>query len=308
LQTVIQLGNGAVNNRSVVAVNGDLFFQSFEPSIRSLMTAVRYFDQWGNTSISVNENRILAFNDRSLMAASSGIYFDNRVLQCVLPYTCPVGTAHKAIIPLNFDVVSTLETKLPPVWEGMYEGVNVLELLTGDFGGLQRAFAMVWSDADQNIQLWELTNYSRTDGADNRVQWYIEFPAFTWGNEFELKKLVSAELWIDKLLGTVEFQMDYRPNCSPCWFPWHKWQLCTARNTCEDVHNPTPYCTPLSESFRQTINLPKPPPVCEPVMSKPSDIGYQFQCRLTIKGWARIRGLLLKAEHVDQKLYDNMPC
>jgi hypothetical protein len=308
LQTVIQLGNGAVNNRSVVAVNGDLFFQSFEPSIRSLMTAVRYFDQWGNTSISVNENRILAFNDRSLMAASGGIYFDNRVLQCVLPYTCPVGTAHKAIIPLNFDVVSTLETKLPPVWEGMYEGVNVLELLVGDFGGLQRAFAMVWSDADQNIQLWELTNYSRTDGADNRVQWYIEFPAFTWGNEFELKKLVSAELWIDKLLGTVEFQMDYRPNCSPCWFPWHKWQLCTARNTCEDVHNPTPYCTPLSESFRQTINLPKPPPVCEPVMSKPSDIGYQFQTRLTIKGWCRVRGLLLKAEHVDQKLWDNMPC
>jgi hypothetical protein len=64
----------------------------------------------------------------------------------------------------------------------------------------------------------------------------------------------------------------------------------------------------LSESFRQTINLPKPPPVCEPVMSQPSNIGYQFQCRLTIKGWARIRGLLLKAEHVGQKLYDNMPC
>ena len=310
LQSVVQLSNGAVNARSVVTVNGDLFFQSFEPSIRSMMTAVRYFDQWGNTPISINENRILAFNDRSLMRFSSGILFDNRVLQAVLPYLTPVGVAHKAIIPLNFDVISTLDTKLPPVWEGMYEGVNVLELLVGDFGGRERAFAVVWSDSEQKIQLWELTDSAKFENGDNRVVWYVEFPAFTFGNEFELKRLTSAELWMDKILGTVYFQMDYRPDGSACWFPWHRWQLCTAKNTEEDVHNPTgtPYSTDLRESFRQTINLPKPPVVCETSSGRPSNIGFQFQTRLTIKGWSRIRGLLLKAEHVDQKLYDSMPC
>lgn len=311
LQTVVQMNNGAVNARSMVSVNGDLFFQSFEPSIRSLMMAVRYFDQWGNTPISINENRILAFNDRSLMRFSSGILFDNRVLQAVLPFTCPVGVAHKAIVPLNFDVISTLDTKLPPVWEGMYEGLDVLELLTGDFGGRERAFAVVWSERDYEIQLWELTDSSRFENGDNRVSWYTEFPAFTFGDEFQLKKLVSAELWIDKLLGTAYFQMDYRPNGQACWFPWHKWQLCSAKNTCEDVHNPdgcSPYPQALRESFRQTITLPKPPVVCEPVMGKPAYIGNQFQCRLTIKGWCRIRGILLKAESVEQKMYDDIVC
>lgn len=310
LQTVIQIGNGSVNERSMVAVNGDLFFQSFEPSIRSLMTAIRYFDQWGNTAISINENRILAFNDRSLMRFSSGILFDNRVLQCVLPFVTPVGIAHQAIIPLNFDVVSTLDTKLPPVWEGMYEGLNVLELLVGDFGGLERAFAVAWSDAEQEIQLWELTNSAKFENGDNRVTWYVEFPLFTWGDEFALKKLVSAELWLDKLLGTVEFQMDYRPDGDPCWFEWHKWKFCTAKNTCEDVHNfnASPYCIDLRESFRQTVTLPKPPNVCEAVSGRPANILYQCQVRLTIKGWVRIRGLLLHAEHVEQKLYGNMVC
>ena len=311
MQTVIQIGNGAVNQRSVVAVNGDLFFQSFEPSIRSLFTAVRYFQQWGNTPISMNEIRILAFNDRSLMRFSSGILFDNRLLQAVLPQVCPVGVCHKAIIPLNFDVISTLDTKLPPVWEGMYEGINVLELLSGDFGGRERAFALMWSDTDQNIQLWELTNYSKFEANDNRVVWYCELPAFTWGDEFSLKKLVSAELWIDKLFGTVLYQVDYRPDGQSCWFPWSKFELCTAKNTCEDVHDPSgcgPYPQALRESFRQTITLPKPPPVCEPVMGKPSNIAHQFQMRITIKGWCRIRGVLLKAEHVEQKLYDSMPC
>lgn len=310
LQTVVQMNNGAVNARSMVAVNGDLFFQSFEPSIRSLVIAMRYYDQWGNTPISINENRILAFNDRGLMRFASGILFDNRVLQCVLPFETPVGVAHKAVVPLNFDVISTLDTKLPPVWEGMYEGLDILELVSSDFAGRERAFAIAWSEEEQNIQLWELTNYSKTDRDDNRVAWYIETPAYTWGDEFQLKKLVSAELWIDKLFGKVFFEVDYRVDGDPCWYPWHKWNDCTSRSTCEDVHNPSasPYCEPHRESFRQTVTLPKPQPVCEAASGRPTYIGYQFQVRIRIKGWCRIRGLLLKAEKVEQKLYHNMVC
>ncbi len=311
LQTVAQINNGAVNDRSIAAVNGDLFFQSLEPSIRSLIVSVRNFEQWGNTSIAINEIRLLQFNDRALLRFGSGMEFDNRMIQTALPFSTPVGTAHKALIPLNFDVISTLDTKLAPVWEGMYEGLDTLEIASIDFGGRQRAFITAWSETENVIQLWEMTDFSRFEDVDNRVSWYVEFPAFTWGDEFMLKKLVSAELWLDKLLGTVYFQMDYRVDGDPCWYPWHKWQECTAKNACEDVHNPTgcsPYPIPLRESFRQTVTLPKPPVVCERVSGRPSYIGYQFQPRLTIKGWCRIRGVLLKAERVETKLYGDMVC
>jgi hypothetical protein len=51
LMTVVQLANGSVNDRPITPVNGDLFYQSLEPGIRSLMQSVRYFTQWANTSL-----------------------------------------------------------------------------------------------------------------------------------------------------------------------------------------------------------------------------------------------------------------
>lgn len=310
IQTVVQVTNGAVNDRSVAAQNGDLFFQSFEPSIRSLITAVRNFQQWGNVPISINENRILAFNDRGLMQFASGISFSNRMLQTVLPFLSPVGTAFRSLIPLNFDVVSTLETQLPPVWEGMLEGLDILELSTGDFGGRPRAFAAVYSNMNREIQLWEITDSDRFENGDNRVMWYIETPAFTWGDEFALKKMVSAELWIDRIYGEVMFSLDWRPDSDPCWYKWHEWKLCTARDSCEDVHNPQClYPQIYRESFRQTITLPNPPEICQKVSKRPANVGYQMQVRLTIKGFCRIRGILLKAEKVKQQLYgSDMVC
>jgi hypothetical protein len=238
------------------------------------------------------------------MQFSSGVSFDNRMLQLVLPEQTAVGVAHRAIIPLNFDVVSTLETKLPPAWEGMYEGADFLELLTGDFGGRQRCFAPAWSERDGKIHLWEISTADRFENGDNRVFWYIEFPAFTWGDEFQMKKLVSAELWIDRIFGEVMFSMDYRPDSSSCWWKWHEWKLCTARTSCEDVHNPQcTYPKEYCESFRQTITLPNPPSYCVQPSGRPSIYGFQFQTRLSIKGFCRIRGILLKCEKVKQQLY-----
>jgi hypothetical protein len=310
LMTVVLVENGSVNDRSVATQNGDLYFQSIEPGIRSVVTAVRNFNQGaGNVPISVNEHRILQFQNRALMQFCSGLSFDNRMLQTVLPFETPVGVAHKAIIPLNFDNVSTFEATLPPVWEGMYEGLDTLELCGMDFNGRQRAFATIWSEASRNIQLWEISDAERFEGGDNRVVWYVEFPAFTWGDEFQMKKLVSAEIWLDRIFGEVNFTLDYRPDGDPCWYPWNRWKLCTARDTCEDVHNPVClYPKELGESFRQTISMPLPPNACQSIMGRPANVGFQFQCRLAIKGFCRIRGILLKAEKVQQEMYGDMVC
>jgi hypothetical protein len=314
LQVAALVNNGWVNDRSIVSVNGDLFFQSLEPAIRSLTTAVRNFQQWGNVPISVNESRILQFNDRNLLRFGSGIYFDNRLIETALPFTVPVGVAHKALIPLNFDVISTFQRTLPPCWEGLWEGLDVLELSTEDYGGRQRAFASVWSERYRCIELWELTDSERWDdnqdpNFENRVAWYVEFPAFTWGDEFELKKMVSAEIWLDKILGEVMYKMEYRPDSDPCWYMWHQWKLCTAKDCREDVHAPVcVYPQIYRESYRQTITLPTPPNICASVMGRPSNIGYQMQCKLSVKGWCRVRALLLKAEHVQSQLFGDMVC
>jgi hypothetical protein len=310
LMTVVQLVNGSVNDRSVVAVNGDLFYQSLEPGIRSLLQAIRYFQQWGNIQISANETRILQFNDRSLLYAASGIFFDNRLLQTALPFQTPVGVAHRALIPMDFVPINSFNKQKEPNWEGMHEGLNFLQLFTGDFGGRERAFASVYSSTHGGIELWEITSSDERENGDNRVTWIIETPAWTWTRELDLKKLVSAEFGVDRLRGTVDFKLDYRPDNQTDWLPWHRWQVCSARNSCEDAINPI--CYPLTEygpCYISTMVMPVPPEQCAQCNTgRPANVGYQFQLRLTVKGWCRVRSIVLHAEMVDRQLYLGIVC
>lgn len=311
LQTVALLNNGAVNDRSIVATNGDLYFQSLEPSIRSLFQSRKEFGQFGNVPISRNENRILRFNNRALMRFSSGILFDNRVWQTVLPQTGgKAGVTHQAVIPLDFDIISSFQAQLPPAWEGHYEGIDILQLFVGDFGGLERAFAAAVSRIDGSIEVWELTISSRTENGDNRVAWSADFPAFTWGKEFEQKELQAAEIWIDKEFGTVDFTLNFRSDADPCWHLWAKTSFCVARSCAEDVN--TPVCYPIGPTYREgycfPLTFPKPNGPCAPdaCNKRPADIGHQFQVQIIVKGWCRIRGLILYASKHEKDLYENL--
>lgn len=313
LQTVVQLVNGSVNDRAVVAANGDLFYQSLEPGIRSLISAIRYFNQWGNVEISANENRILSFVDRALLKFASGIVFDNRLLQTSLPKQLPQGVVHQALIPMDFIPISDFGANLFPVWEGMYEGFNHLQLATGNFGGLERAFTTIVAQ-DGTLQLWELSTQdrfnsaNRADGGD-RITWVIEFPSFNFDQPFEVKDLATMELWVDRLYGTVDYTVEFRPDGDPCWHFWTKFRLCSARNSCEDVSNPVCYpIAPYGENYKQTVMLPKPPLGCATASNRPLHRGYQFQVRFTIKGFCRVRGMLLIANPVEKATYDNLVC
>jgi len=109
VQTVALAGIGPVNDRSVVLVNGDVFFQTLTPGIASLFAARRDFGSWGNREIGTNENRVLSFNNRALLTESNGIYFDNRLLMTALPVQTPQGVVHQAIVPLDLAPISNLE-------------------------------------------------------------------------------------------------------------------------------------------------------------------------------------------------------
>lgn len=313
----VQLANGAASDRAIVAVNGDLFYQSPNADIRTLLTAVRYFNQWGNIPISANVNRVIKFTDLSLLRFGTGIYFDNRLIQSTLPILTGQGVAHQAMTVLDFESISTFGDNLQPTWQGMYEGLDVLQLFTGAFSTGERAFAVVRSRIDGSIELWELTKDDRFDDINKRIQMMVEFPAFTWGNEFSLKQQISGEIWIDRLYGEVTFTLEYRPDGESCWQKWHEWKVCSPRNSCEStgVNNCTGLdqvqCYPLipfGESYRQTMALPTPPEACSSASGRPSYINYQCQPRLTVKGFCRIRGLLLHATPKEKALYEGKVC
>jgi hypothetical protein len=311
-QTVVQEDNGSVNDVSVVAVNGDLFYQSLDPAIRTLIIAMRQFGQWANPPISANVNRVVKANDRALMHMASGIHFDERMYQTALPVRTSVGIVHNALAVLDFDPLASFEEQLGeqanfPVWEGVYQGLQFIRLGTADFGGRQRAFAFVLSEVDSTIHLWELTDYSQFEDSDKRITMIVEFPAFTWQLENRLKKLVAGELWIDRLYGETIFTAEYRPDGDTCWHLWNEWIECTARNSNEDFFNLNAY-PPINygSSYRAMMALPLPQPEQAVATNRPTNVGYQMQVRLTIKGFCRIRGLVLHAELVEKKLYQSL--
>jgi hypothetical protein len=246
------------------------------------------------------------------MKYSWGFYYDNRMLQSALPIRTDQGVVSQALVPMDFTPISSFDKNKEPNWEGMYEGLDMFQGNTGDFGGRERAFVTTRSREDASIQLWEYIagtkfNHSTANG-EVRSIWMAEFPAFTWGDEHELKRLVGAEFWVDRLVGTVQFEVQYRPDSQACWIVWHLWKKCSTKNAEETIGNPVSYpLVPCQESYFSTMSLPKPPQnVCS--TGRPSDVAYQFQVRILITGFCRVRGLYLHATKVGRKLYDRITC
>jgi hypothetical protein len=318
IQNVVQLRWGATSDIGVVGVNSDLFYPSLEPGVRSLMVSERYFQQWANVSVSKNEQRIIESTDRSLLPFCSGVNYANRMLMLTAPVQMTQGVVWQGIMPLDFDIISSFRQwaqPLPPAWEGAWQGLNVLQIFEADYGGLERCFMAIVSSVDGSIQIWEMIDGQITDGTlanpDNRIAWYFETPAFTWGKEFDLKSLDGLEIWFDSVYGTVDMTVSFRPDSDTCWYVWQKGSFCSARNAIEDVNNPatTGYPAELGTGQKFPIMLGRPPAdQCQTQNARPVNQAHQFQLKIELKGYCRVRGLYVYAVPIEKTLYQNLSC
>lgn len=324
LQRVVQRVNGTVSDRSIVPVNSDLFFQSLDPAIRTFSMSVRYTSagSWQNPPVSNNINRVMNFNDRSLMHMSSGMEFGSRMYQTVIPVNTPVGIAFQALAVMDLDPVSTLQNQKPPVWDGISGGLDIMQLFSGDFGGLERGFAVVHNRIDGAIWIWELSSANKfdasEDGTENRIEYFFETPAMDWseyprqlgGGIFELKELDGLDIWMDRIFGEVLITVQFRPDEDSCWYDWAQTMVCAARTCSEDPTTPICYPDgPRSEQYRIPISFPKPTnSECSIGNDRPVTWGTKFQLKITVKGYGRVRGYALHALAKDSGPYYHQVC
>lgn len=312
IQRVAQIHHGTVSDRSIVAINGDLFFRSVD-GVRSLISAIRYFGQWANPPLSNEETRVISADDTTLLGCVSAIEFNSRVLMCCLPVQKTVGLAYQGIMPLDFDPIESARQQEPPVWEGLQEGLDILQLLMGNFSGEERAFAFIVSRYSGDIELWELTLTDKDDTNDSgeaRITWILETPGYVFRNPNQLKQLETARIWIDRLYGKVDFTLYWRNDQNACWNFWNAWSQCAARNNCEDPDQEfCPYPTTVyKEQYRAMMRMPSPVGVCDSQSDRPSDWGYSFQLRLVIKGFCRIRGIFVYAWQKEEQVFSDLVC
>lgn len=287
------IGDGTQGQNSTVSVNSDILFRS-RVGLGSLIIAQRYFGEWGNSSISSEMTRTLILDPVSLLTYSSGISFDNRYLITSGPNATANGVYWFGQIALDYFPISNLAEKLPPVYDGLWTGINAFQWMTGQFQSVPRAMALSYNSNTNAMELYELlaTDQANFDNGSTRIVW--EFESASLFNEIkgkgpqDLARLVDGEIYVSDVVGQVDFQTFYKPDQYPCWIPWHSWSICSTE---PDANNPT-----RQPTYRTRMGMGTPSADdCDSVNNRPLREGYTFQFKAVITGHCKFLGARFRA-------------
>jgi hypothetical protein len=316
IQTVSQVTNGGLSQWSTLLANGDMLYRA-KDGIRSLILGRRDFATWGNTPVSREMNYVLERDDQTLLGYSSAIVFDNRLLMTASPVFTQQGTYHRGLIALDFDVISSMRGKAPSVYDGLWTGLQTLQLLTGQFSARPRAFAFLLNGTapTATVDLWELlatTDEAIVDDGAVPVLWELHTPElFKDVSRFPLdrKRLLDGEVTIGTVRGRLDIAVWWRSDEYPCWVPWHNWSVCALDKDCS-VDGDT-LCLTLNNfksQYRQRMGFGEPAKTCDPITDKPYREGRTFQVRIMLQGHARLRDLKVAAVLVPEQSFAHVIC
>jgi len=282
---------GAVSDRAIVNVNGDLYYRSPD-GIRSLVLARREYGSPGNTPISEEVDRALKYDAPDLLKYGSAVLFDNRLLMTAVPQRTSLGAYHRGIVSLDFAPESFSGQNTAPAYDGMWTGLKFLQLIEGNFNGKSRCFVFIENEAGL-IELWEIEKDAFVDNdgtSDQRIEWFFESRRYNFESAWERKSLDRLELWLKDVRGTVDINTYFRPDESANWYAWQTWQEAAKDTFCDsDALSGCIGFDPYNPSYRPRVVLGNPTKTCEDLgVDKPVNRGYAYQFRIQGTGSARI--------------------
>jgi hypothetical protein len=239
---------GLVADRTLVSINNDVFFRSID-GLRTYRHARAQLDGFNVTPISTEMDAVMDFDTEGLLGESSAVYFDNRLLFTVSPRenyanidSEPIKlrpVSFQGIGVLDFNSMGTSAKKREAVFDGVWTGVDVLQMVTGITRRLPRCFIFSYDTESNSNLLWENYPWALFDfplGASSRsIKAAIETRSFDFNSPFNLKKLERGDLWISELSGETMVNVYWRPDENPCWFNWvppNTFYTCSEVETC----------------------------------------------------------------------------
>ncbi len=278
------IGLGGLSQPSSIVVNGDLLFRSVD-GVRSLIMARRDFWSWGNAPISFEMNRVLLNDNVAGLPFVSSVQSDNRMLMGCAPIQGPQGVYCAGLIATNFDPVSSIQGKGPAVYDGLWTGINVLQIIEGQFSGVHRCFAFTWSETQGKIQIYEILKTGSLDNGATPITWSFELPMLFKDVKgkglYDLISLEDGEFYIKDIAPgtTLNFKVEYRPDFATCWYPWHEFTYCNDTNSTSAISG-------------DRLGLGKPPSSnINTVNGSSANYGRWMQVRFTITGHCVWMGL-----------------
>jgi hypothetical protein len=274
------IGSGGISQDDVVQSNGDLTFRLSDGGMQSLLMARLDFNKWGNTPISKEVRRSIENDDPALLPFSSGARFNNRRLS-----TCQfVQTAR--------DPISSLSGKAPSVWEGEWNGLNVLKLVTGFFNSKKQCYALCLSNDKTQIELHQiqLDKAATMDNGNSPIFWTAESSMLFQDNPGlprQYKRLINGEFSFQKITADVSYQIFYRTDQNPNWTLWYSSKITYQGTGDPGYRRRIPFGEPSGKVFDATNN-------------QPMREGYNFQIKMQFTGSGMPVAMRLAADLIDE--------
>jgi hypothetical protein len=363
IQQIAQLDVGFVGQNSNALLNGDVFYRAFD-GIRSYRMARAEQGLNGNTPQSNEVSNFTDTDTQQFLQYSSAVYFNNRVLMTTNPVFKGTYCYHKGLLSLNSQPQSTKASKSPPIWEGVWTGLNVVQIVKSIFGKRERCFALVrnanndkisainalteidiahfvltvddsskftvnqtYMDANSRVyfqvtsipddtsiqisilnnvtsqginvgdvivkgeynEIWEISRDAPFDILENEkvlIQSKVWTRSFTHSSPSNQKKLVNGEMWVQDVIGTVNWSVSYRPDQYPCMFPWKSGTVCSENEVCDEQ---CPTSLNRHPGYRPRIMFGTPSQDCNPQTGEAQNLGFEFQWLIQWEGHMKIR-------------------
>lgn len=435
IQQVALLDVGWASHSGNALLNGDIMFRSYD-GIRTYRMARAQQGINGNVPQSQEVFPYVSTDTQSLLRYGSAVNFDNRILFTTAPEWTGKYCIHKGLLSLDSYSITSLRGSSPPIWEGMWDGLDIVQVTKGIFGGKERCFALVrskdtppfskvlaaqkeWTVTVNNTasytegtnvsvegpgagsyqiktivngttltlkalgeysqlvpndsyivgspnrfiltaqlryrftvqdssvfdnetfyvvasgyfrkesapsateilainvgeyndtpapnaqasrgsynEIWEITKNSpfdiNKDGQEIRIESKILTRSFTYRDQTDQKQLNQFNMWVDNVVGTVDWYAKYRPDQYPCLFDWTSGQICSEDKTCQEV---CPVSLTRHPTYRPRIIRGQPTSQCTDGIQGPSIKGYEFQLEIGWTGKMRIR--IVRVECID---------
>jgi len=288
-QRVLFSDIGSLSSSSV-CINGDIYFRSRQGNgIRTYRSARSEFGGFGMAPISAELDRVFSQETISYLSQVSMIHFDDRLLITCDPVKTNNKLTYKGIIPLDFRPCSVNNGKTGAIYDGVWRGLLVVQLLKITLDSEDRAFAICYHD--NLFQVWEITKDAYVDKNPQEKDSAIKSLVLTRGYEFESpfseKKLLHGDLWFSDLGGvsTKKFEVDlkFRPDSNPNWTDWGNWNLCFTEGA-----------TGAARGYSE-LRAAVPPEGSNGFTKRLIGRGYDFKLRIAWRGRGKLEKLISHA-------------
>lgn len=295
---------GAASHHAIVRVNQDIYFRSSDGAIRSFRSARAEINSPGNAPISREVARLLDFESRDLLRDASAIHFDDRILFTASPCFGPRGQiVFRDLVSLDTSPMSSNQGKLPPLYDGEWEGARFTRLVKGMFDGEERAFALS-CDPDGISRIWEIMRSGRADRSTvgaSRIKSAVEYRRFNFNVPNDLKQLSLCRVHLAEISGDGTIEVQFRADHSPQWVKWgeHTFSAMTAEPGATGGPRPLKNIHP---QYRSAVGVFTPPDTIDGVSFRSVSVGYAFQIRLVWTGSVQIDRIELFARLCDESM------